>query len=397
MTKETYSWEGLFRGHFAGCRLSVALLLAVAMGTSAFAGNDDDRRKVLPIKEQGSLAAGAKVLKNPGEDGGEFHYDYLYAFYQIPANAAKNSLVMWHGCLGRAWERRPDGGEGFQSKMVRHGFPVFVIDSPRLSRGARGLGAYSVDAVTSGDDCGWNSFRYGRWSPPAKRTFFPGVQLARDPKSVADLCELSGSPGGPSLGYPGTPETRAVWTDAVLDLIAKKSGDTVLMTHSASGIYGFEAAMRTNKIKGIIAYEPAGFAFPSDGVPPVIVTPDFIGDIVQRPFVVSPQEFRKLTKIPIQIVFGDNISFSDQPVAQNEEWRILQIRAKQFANAVNSRGGNVEVLFLPKIGVRGNTHFPFFDLNNQKIADLAADFLKRKGLARKNDHDDDDHHHGYGQ
>ena len=99
MTKETYSWEGLFRGHFAGCRLSVALLLAVAMGTSAFAGNEDDRRKVLPIKEQGSLAAGAKVLKNPGEDGGEFHYDYLYAFYQIPANAAKNSLVMWHGTV----------------------------------------------------------------------------------------------------------------------------------------------------------------------------------------------------------------------------------------------------------------------------------------------------------
>jgi hypothetical protein len=35
---------------------------------------------------------------------------------------------------------------------------------------------------------------------------------------------------------------------------------------------------------------------------------------------------------------------------------------------------------LPKIGITGNTHFPFSDLNNIEIADQMSKFLKEKGL-----------------
>jgi len=35
---------------------------------------------------------------------------------------------------------------------------------------------------------------------------------------------------------------------------------------------------------------------------------------------------------------------------------------------------------LPEIGIRGNTHFPFSDLNNLEIADLMSTFLEKKGL-----------------
>jgi hypothetical protein len=35
---------------------------------------------------------------------------------------------------------------------------------------------------------------------------------------------------------------------------------------------------------------------------------------------------------------------------------------------------------LPEIGIRGNTHFAFSDLNNLEIADLLTKFLKEKGL-----------------
>jgi len=38
------------------------------------------------------------------------------------------------------------------------------------------------------------------------------------------------------------------------------------------------------------------------------------------------------------------------------------------------------VVHLPAIGIRGNTHFPFSDLNNVQIADLMSGFLKQKGL-----------------
>jgi hypothetical protein len=35
---------------------------------------------------------------------------------------------------------------------------------------------------------------------------------------------------------------------------------------------------------------------------------------------------------------------------------------------------------LPEIGIRGNTHFPFSDLNNLEIADLMSRFLREKSL-----------------
>ena len=47
---------------------------------------------------------------------------------------------------------------------------------------------------------------------------------------------------------------------------------------------------------------------------------------------------------------------------------------------VNLHGGDVRVVHLPEIGINGNTHFPFSDLNNVGIADLMSDWLKEKDL-----------------
>jgi hypothetical protein len=43
-------------------------------------------------------------------------------------------------------------------------------------------------------------------------------------------------------------------------------------------------------------------------------------------------------------------------------------------------GGNVTLVHLPEIGVRGSTHFPMSDMNNLEIAVLMSKFLKEKGL-----------------
>jgi len=47
---------------------------------------------------------------------------------------------------------------------------------------------------------------------------------------------------------------------------------------------------------------------------------------------------------------------------------------------VNRHGGDVTVAHLPEIGIHGNTHFPFSDLNNLQIADLISGFLNKKGM-----------------
>lgn len=54
--------------------------------------------------------------------------------------------------------------------------------------------------------------------------------------------------------------------------------------------------------------------------------------------------------------------------------------AKLWRDAVNRAGGNVTVVHLPEVGVRGNTHFPFSDLNNLQVAELMAAFLAKNRL-----------------
>ena len=96
---------------------------------------------------------------------------------------------------------------------------------------------------------------------------------------------------------------------------------------------------------------------------------------------VSLSEFMLLTKIPIIIFYGDNIP--EKPTTTNPSqdfWRVRLAMARLWRDAVNRRGGDVTVVHLPEIGVRGNTHFPFSDLNNLEIADLMYTFLEKKGM-----------------
>lgn len=54
--------------------------------------------------------------------------------------------------------------------------------------------------------------------------------------------------------------------------------------------------------------------------------------------------------------------------------------ARKWRDAVNKRGGDVTVIHLPEVGIKGNTHFPFSDLNNLQVADLMSSWLTKKGL-----------------
>jgi hypothetical protein len=84
-----------------------------------------EKQKPILIEEQGSFAVGGKMITSPGTfdpyypapAGQTFHGDHAYVFYQIPENARKYPLVMWHGIglFSKTWETTPDGREGFQN------------------------------------------------------------------------------------------------------------------------------------------------------------------------------------------------------------------------------------------------------------------------------------------
>lgn len=72
--------------------------------------------------------------------------------------------------------------------------------------------------------------------------------------------------------------------------------------------------------------------------------------------------------MPILIIYGDNIAKEPSKVFNENVWRISSKRALEFANAINSRGGDARVIKLADIGIKGNTHAPFADKNNLDIA-----------------------------
>jgi hypothetical protein len=57
-----------------------------------------------------------------------------------------------------------------------------------------------------------------------------------------------------------------------------------------------------------------------------------------------------------------------------------QTRHGDHADVVNRHGGDVTIVHLPKIGIKGNTHFIMSDLNNQEFAGHLSAWLDQKGL-----------------
>ena len=324
------------------------------------------------INEQGSFAIGGTLISNPGTfdpynptpAGQTFHGDHAYVFYQIPAKARKYPLVMWHGFgqFSKTWETTPDGREGFQNIFLRRRFPVYLIDQPR--RGDAGRSTVAASIAPTPDEQQWfGTFRIGIWP-----NYFEGVQFSRDSATLSQYFRAM----TPSIGAIDV-NVNAEAVSALFD----KIGSAILVTHSHSGGMGWLTAVKNQNVKAIVSYEPgSGFLFPEGEVPAPL--PSSGGTL--EAVAVSLQEFKQLTKIPIVIYYGDFIPDEPNSNPGQDGWRVRLEMAKLWRDAVNRHGGDVTVVHLPEIGIKGNTHFPFSDLNNVEIADLMSEWLKEKGL-----------------
>jgi len=350
--------------------IGVAFLLLTASACAD--GGDAAASGVMLIEEQGSFLVGGTVIADPGTfdpynptpAGQTFRGDHAYVFYQIPAKAREFPLVMWHGFgqFSKTWETTPDGREGFQNIFLRRRFPVYLIDQPR--RGDAGRSTVAATITPTPDEQQWfGTFRIGIWPD-----YFEGVQFSRDTAALNQYFRSM----TPSTG----PIDMEVMSDAVSTLF-DRIGPAILVTHSHSGGMGWLTAVKNQNVRAIASYEPgSGFLFPEGEVP--LPMPSSGGPL--EAVAVPMSEFMRLTEIPIVIYYGDNIP--DEPTANpgQDGWRVRLAMARLWRDAVNRHGGDVTLVHLPEMGIRGNTHFPFSDLNNLQIADLLSDFLEEKGL-----------------
>ncbi len=353
--------------------VSIALFaLSAALFSSCSTTSKTNGKSPLVISDQGSFAIGGTMVTSPGTfdpdhptpAGQTLRGDHAYVFYQIPVNARKYPLVLWHGFgqFSKTWETTPDGREGYQNIFLRRRFGVYILDQPRRGDAGRSTVAATINPIP--DEQQWfSTFRIGIWP-----NYFEGVQFARDTATLNQYFRSM----TPNIG----PIDINVTTDAASALFTK-IGPAILVTHSHSGGMGWLTAIKNQNVKVIVSYEPgSGFLFPEGELPaPIPITG---GTMAANGVPLS--QFILLTKIPIIIFYGDFIPTKQSENPGIDGWRARLEMARLWRDAVNRHGGNVTVVHLPEIGIKGNTHFPFSDLNNIQIADLMSEFLKEKGL-----------------
>lgn len=352
--------------------LSAAFIVSALSSPFSLAA-EPDAQEPLVIQEQGSFTVGGSITTESGEfdplnptqpDGQTFRGDHLYTFYQIPDEARQLPIVMWHGFgqFSKTWESTPDGREGFQNIFLRRQYPVYVIDQPR--RGNAGRSTVGTEIDPTPDEQFWfGQFRVGVWPD-----YFEGVQFPTDEETLDQYFRSM------------TPDTGPFDIDIMSDAVSAlfdEIGQGILFTHSHSGGMGWSAAIKNEDIEAIVAFEPgSNFVFPEGEVPDPMESSFGTLEGVAIPM----EDFKKLTEIPIIIFYGDNIPAEPSDIPTQDAWRVRLEMAREWRDAVNGHGGNVTVVHLPEIGIEGNTHFPFSDLNNVEIADQVSMFLEENNL-----------------
>lgn len=333
-------------------------------------GRSEDQ--ALHIAEQGSFAVGGTVITRAGAfdpislapAGQTLHGDHARIFYQIPVGARRHPLIFLHGNgqFSKTWETTPDGREGYQTLFLRRRYAVYLIDQPRRGGAGQTTVAAPIETVPNEQER-FDTFRIGIWP-----NYFPGVQFSDAPGTLDQFFRQM----TPNTG-PFDLQVVANATVALFDRV----GPGVLVTHSQGGGPGWQTAIRSPNVRGVVAYEPgSNFVFPAGNVPAPIQSAATRHEAIGMPL----DQFRALTRIPIMLVYGDNIPGSPVANPAQDRWRAWLQMARLWRDAVNQHGGQVSLIHLPEIGITGNTHFAFSDINNRRIADLMAGFLQKNRL-----------------
>ena len=351
-----------------------AVSLAVT-STSALAQDVGDLKKPrspLVLKERGSFYVGGEVVAQTATEVGFaslFPYpdmvtiNQMYVDYMIPQSVKGVPVVMLHGATltGKTYDTTPDGRMGWFEYFVREGFPVYQPD--QVGRGRSGFNQAVFNNVGAGlvppasqpalfrlaDKYGsWVNLRFG----PSPGVAYPNQLF---PVEFAHEFSKQDVPD-PSNGLPSPNPTIKNMSD-----LSKKLGGAILMGHSQGARIPSPAALvDIESVKGLIIIEPSNCTRPQGTT-------------------YTDADYAKLAKIPILVMFGDNLAFSG--IGTN--WQTSFDDCQTFVSRVKSAGGNAQMLWPPNLGIRGNSHMIMQDKNNAQIADLIIKWIDKNVKYKK--------------
>jgi pimeloyl-ACP methyl ester carboxylesterase len=365
--------------------------LGLVNGAAAQEFSDIQKPKSpLVLESQGSFYVGGTLAtKNATELGGltagEIVVNQMYVQFMIPQASGSRKdddhrhnnhgdkgrsevpVVMMHGGIlsGKTYETTPDGRMGWDEYFVRQGHPVYVPD--QVARARSGF-----------DQSIYNNVRAGI-NPPADQPSIPrlsrqfvwvnfrvgpsfGVPFS-DTKFFVSDADKFGHQGTPSMFVPPVVPNPNPSIKALADLSANLKG-AVILSHSQSGTWGFEAALLNPKwVRGIVGIEPTA--------PRCSAT-------------YTDEQIKTLATVPILVLFGDHLNANYQLAWEDCTALIARIKAV---------GGNAKVVRTPELGILGNTHMMMMDKNNIQVADVILKWISKN--VKPDRQDDDDDHHGH--
>ena len=313
------------------------------------------------VREIGSFHVGGRtetlsglpardVVFSPGapsrrvDPNGEFEVEQMYVQYvKLAQPRAKLPILLWHGggLTGVTWETKPDGKPGWQHFFLQNGYDTFVSDAVERGRAswARFPEIFKTEPLFRTKKEAWELFRIGpTYEPGGQRVAYEGQQF---PVEAFDQFMKQAVP-------------RWTSTDAAIqrayDAYVDKVCPCIVVVHSQGGVFGFTAALNApDKIKALVAVEPSGSPDP------------------------AKVDLAKLKGVPHLILWGDYID-------QNEAWQGYRKAPTRYREALVAAGVKADVMDLPAMGVKGNSHMLMMDRNSDDIARRVHDWLGQQGL-----------------
>jgi pimeloyl-ACP methyl ester carboxylesterase len=337
-------------------RCSIILLaLGVAAGSACAQSNEP-----ILLRGMGSFHIGGRVIEITGQPikevvftpggvpakmdpNGKYQVEQMYVQYFLPQNRrGKLPLLLWHGggLTGATYETKPDGGEGWLTYFIRKNWDTYISDA--VERGRAGwTNTFKGEPLFLPVGDPWERFRIGppgSWNDDkAKRASYPGVQFPID--AYEQFMKQA---------VPRWLATDEQIVAAYLELVDKVC-PCVVLVHSQSGSFGYKVLeARPEKVKALVAVEPT-----------------LGGD---------RNKVEAIKATPILVLYGDNAK--DHP-----RWSKIRQGGVDYAAALKSAGGSIDVIDLPDVGIKGNSHMVMMDKNSDAVAELIEKWLVGKGLA----------------
>ena len=334
-------------------------IMVLALGLAAGSACAQSREPIL-LREMGSFHIGGRVIEvtgkpikevvfTPGgvpakmDPNGKYQVEQMYVQHFLPQNRrGKLPLLLWHGggLTDVTYETKPDGGEGWLTYFIRKGWDTYISDA--VERGRAGwTNTFKGEPLFLPVGDPWERFRIGppgSWNDDkAKRASYPGVQFPID--AYEQFMKQA---------VPRWLTTDEQIVAAYVELVDKVC-PCVVLVHSQSGSFGYKVLeARPEKVKALIAVEPT-----------------LGGD---------RNKVEAIKGTPILVLYGDNAK-------EHPRWSKIRQGGVDYAAVLKSAGGSIDVIDLPDVGIKGNSHMVMMDKNSDAVAEVIQKWLVGKGLA----------------